>query len=178
MPIIFYLTIDCDTGQHSQFLQCLWTSIIFGDKLIKRENKRGLSENYGSFPRWFSPLNDSASLQMEALFCNKLLVKSVWDFIARQLAKGKGEIHLVWWTPNWRVQLRGCNTPPLLKEEQNLSKPFYGFALHNNALSLLWFWFSHLHCCKRLALNLNSGRQKFEKVENEENVNFVISLSK
>ena len=28
---------------------------------------------------------------MGALFGDKLLVKSVWDFIARQLAKGKGE---------------------------------------------------------------------------------------
>ena len=60
---------------------------------------------------------------MGALFGDKLLVKSVWDFIARQLAKGKGES--TWFDGPLIGEGAKCPTP-----SQNFSKLFHGFPPH------------------------------------------------
>ena len=50
-----YLTINYDTGQHSQFLRCFSQPMLRGKKKIKEKVERGGRRNHSPFHQWLSP---------------------------------------------------------------------------------------------------------------------------
>ena len=70
-----YLTINCDTGQHSQFLRCLWTSMNFTDISMSFHDLHTLSRNvcklFLKSGKWTPPIFSAFIIFMISMFQTK-----------------------------------------------------------------------------------------------------------